>query len=75
MENIIEVRQFIKRNKISMVYLKEYMGYSYVHISAVLNKRKNGSLPFTRILYLALMNHAGNDENQFTKCLEELWGR
>lgn len=72
MDKIIEIRKYIKRNKISLHYLKEYMGYSYVHISAVLNNRKKRTRPFSRILYLALMHHRHPDQKQLTKHLEEL---
>jgi len=73
MENIIEIRKHIKRDKISLRFLSKYMGYSYTHISSVLNEKKNCSLPFRRLLYLALMHHAGTDQKQLTKNLEELW--
>lgn len=72
MENIIEVRKHIKRNKISLHFLSRYMGYSYTHISAVLNDKKKCSLPFRRLLSLALMHHENKDQKQLTKNLEEL---
>ena len=73
MENIIEMRKHIKRNKISQHFLSDYMGYSYTHISSVLNEKKKCSLPFRRLLYLALMHHAHSDQKQLTNNLEELW--
>ena len=72
MGNILEVRDYIKRNNIRFLFLNEFMEYHYHHISLVLNNKRLCTPKFKRLLYLALMHHAGKNQS-LIKQLEELW--
>lgn len=73
MDEIIEFRKYVKRNKVSLHFLSDYMGYSYTHISSVLNGKKKCTVPFSRLLYLALTHEARIDPSNLDKKREKLW--
>lgn len=65
-----ELRLYIKRKKISYVFLSEETGYSKTYLSRVFNGHRIPSLKFEKLLILALSKYARRDLNDLEKTLE-----
>lgn len=67
---IYKVREYIKKHKISYGYIKEETGYSFVHISNILNGKKPASDRFMLLLIPALERFALKNLNDLQTHLE-----
>lgn len=66
------LKKLIRENKISMHQLVEKTGYSFTHLSAVINGKKKITFPMWNLMKLALLS-LQCDRVKIMQALEELW--
>jgi len=65
------IRQFMRDNKITSIYISENCGYSQQHVSRVLNGHRKITNKFFKLLCFALIAHDNCNEEK-TKFIQEL---